>query len=156
MSVKHTRRSLRFECLRDTVDEAKRLNETPHELAGKWDLAKQCQHLSKTLRMSLEGAPLHLPFFIQPIARWILFSSIIKGIPTRLPLKTLPHFLPNESADTQESIDEYEILVEKVMDPNAPLLRKHPIFGRVTCEQWRQFHTWHAAHHFSHLIPTLS
>lgn len=153
MSRKQPRRSLNFDCLRDSVTEAKRLNETSYQLAGKWDLAKQCQHLSKTLRMSIEGAPIQLPFFLQPIARWILFRSIIDGKPTRLPLKTIPQFLPDESSDAQKSIEEYEELVERVMDPNATLLRKHPIFGRVSSEQWRKFHAWHAAHHFSHLIP---
>ena len=64
-----------------------------------------------------------------------------------------PLFRPDGSPDLRQEISEYVSLVRQVMADDAPLLPDHPVFGRTTKDEWRQFHAWHAAHHFSFLIP---
>ncbi len=154
MSRHSARRPLQFDCLRDTVREVHRLHDSDYTMVGNWDLAKACRHLSKTLRMSIEGAPFNLPFFLKPVARWVLFRSVMSGTPTRLPLKTVKQFSPEDAADVEAEVADYEEMVEKIMSDDAPLLEVHPVFGRVSKDQWRTFHAWHAAHHLSFLIPS--
>lgn len=147
------RRPLKFDCLRDSVAEVHRLNESGYVKAGNWDLAQMCQHLSKSARIAIEGAPFSLPSFLKPVARWLLFDTIMKGQRTRLPLITAPQFRPEASPDADQEIAEYESLVNQVMADDADLLPDHPLFGIVTPDYWHQFFTWHAAHHLSYLIP---
>ena len=156
MSEKIERRPLRFERLEDSLAEIHALHKSGYEMAGNWDLSKACQHLMKTLRMSIEGAPFSLPFFLQPVARFILFRTVMEGKPTRLALKTVPQFLPDSTSDVVKDMADYELFVQKVLAEDAPLLPKHPVFGRMTKPQWRKFHAWHAAHHLSFLIPKKS
>jgi hypothetical protein len=68
-------------------------------------------------------------------------------------LKTVPQFQPDDSPDLKQEITEYVALIRQVMADDAPLLPDHPVFGRTAKSEWRQFHAWHAAHHFSFLIP---
>ena len=153
MSKQAARRSLKFDCLRETLAEVDRLNDSGYTMVGNWNLGKACQHLSKTMRMSIEGAPFSLPFFLKPVARKLLFGKIMSGAPTRLPLKTVRQFRPDVLVDTDHEISEYQRLVNQIMDDDASLLSNHPLFGKVTLAQWRTFHAWHSAHHFSFLIP---
>ena len=147
------RRPLQFDCLRDSVTEIRRLNESGYTKAGNWDLGQMCQHLSKTTRIAIEGAPFNLPFFLKPIARWLLSDKIMKGQPTGLPLITVREFQPESNPDAGEAIDEYEALVNQVLDEKTKLLPQHPVFGKFEEHQWKKFFAWHAAHHLSYLIP---
>ena len=156
MKKQASRRPLKFACLHETVTEAQRLNEAGYAMVGNWDLAKACQHLSKTMRMSIEGAPFSLPFFLKPLARQLLFGKIMSGTPTRLPLKTVKEFKPDEHPNVEDELAEYADLVNHIMAEDASLISNHPVFGKVTLDQWRTFHAWHAAHHFSFLIPNES
>ncbi len=153
MSKSVVRRPLEFDCLPDSVAEVHRLNELGYAKAGNWDLAQMCQHLSKSMRIAIEGAPFRLPFFLQPVARWMLYDTVMKGQRTRLPLITAPQFRPDASPDAKSEIAEYETLVNTVMADDVVLLPDHPLFGTVTPEYWHKFFTWHAAHHLSYLIP---
>ncbi|MGI9474152.1 MAG: DUF1569 domain-containing protein [Rubripirellula sp.] len=153
MSKQRSRRALKFDDLPSTVTEVEHLQRVGYSMVGRWNLAKACQHLSKTLRMSIEGSPFQLPSLLQPIARRVLFQTAMRGEPTRLPLKTARQFRPDEAPDASESIAEYATLVERVVSKDAPLLDVHPVFGRISKSEWRSFHAWHAAHHMSFLIP---
>lgn len=150
------RRPLKFDDLRESVSEVHRLNTSGYDKAGNWNLGQACQHLSKTLRMSLEGSSFSLPFFLKPIARWLLFRSVMKGVPTRLSAKAPPQVRPDDNADAEHEVTEYETWVRKVLAEEASLLPDHPVFGRVTADEWRRFHAWHAAHHLSFLLPKTS
>lgn len=153
---KRSRRSLTFESLPETVAEAHRLRDGGYQMVGNWNLGQACSHLTKTLRMSVEGAPFSLPFFMRPIARALVLGKVMKGAPTNLPLKTVKAFEPDGSIDIDAEVSQYEQWVAKIMDPSAPLLEKHPVFGKFSKDKWRTFHAWHAAHHFSYLLPESS
>lgn len=148
-----SRRQLKFPDLNATVAEVHRLQAGPYVQVGKWDLGMACQHLTKTLRMSVTKAPVTLPFFLRPIARKMMFGKIMRGEPTGLPLKTFPSFVPKQDNESERHVTEYEVVVNVVMEPDAALLPVHPIFGTVTKDEWRMFHAWHAAHHLSFLLP---
>ena len=156
MTTNQARRPLRFESLSDSVAEIRRLQECGYERVGNWTLGQACQHLTKTMRMSIEGSDFRLPRLLRPIARWVLFGSVMKGIPTKLPLKTPPSFVPDQASDDDAEIEAYVSWVGNVMADGSTLQPDHPVFGRITAEQWRRFHAWHAAHHLSYLIPAES
>lgn len=153
MGKQSARRTLKFDRLQDSLEEMRSLHESGYDMVGNWDLSKVCQHLTKTLRMSIEGAPFSLPFFLKPITRWILFRSVMEGRPTRLPLKTVRQFLPDDSGMVVKDMADYELYSNKVVADDAPLIANHPVFGRLSQEEWLRFHAWHAAHHLSFLLP---
>src|SRR5439155_25098381 len=51
------RRELRFATLRDVPPDVERLLATRHRTLGRWSLAQICNHLSESIRYSLEGFP---------------------------------------------------------------------------------------------------
>jgi hypothetical protein len=56
-------------------------------------------------------------------------------------------------ADVPEAaIDEFIALARKFESYDGPF-PIHPLFGRLTPEEWRQFNLLHAAHHLGHLVP---
>ena len=154
MSKHDARRPLKFDLLQTSVEEIQELREHGYTMAGNWNLSQICQHLSKTLKISIEGAPFRLPFLLRPFARWLLFDSVMRGRPTRLPLIAPSQFQPDEPENVDQHIANYQELVGKVTAADAQLISDHPVFGRVSLEEWRKFHCWHAAHHLSFLQPT--
>ena len=157
MAKHDARRALKLDCLRDSVTEVRRLQENGYSRVGEWSLSQACQHLSKTLQMSMEGAPFSVPFFLKPVARFLFFRRMMDGKPIRLSVKADPYFLPNEvGSDSEADIAEYEQLVSQVMADETDLIPNHPVFGKVSKDEWRKFHAWHAAHHLSFLVPAES
>src|SRR5689334_11912222 len=51
------RRTLRFATLRDVPPDVERLLAAGHRTLGRWTLAQICNHLSESIRYSLDGFP---------------------------------------------------------------------------------------------------
>jgi len=102
--------------LLDSVADVHDLRDAGYDMAGNWYLGMALEHLTKTMKMSVEGAPFRLPFFMRPIARWILFRTALEGGTTRLPLPTNKHLRPTGDADIDGEIATCEAVVGQVMD----------------------------------------
>ncbi len=146
------RRELRYETLQDVVNEARQLAEQGYERAGEWQLGQVCNHLAGTINMSRDGFPVGLPGPIKRVMRLIFFGRVQRRIPTRLRIPTLPTLRQKESVPEEDGIDRLAAAIERLDEEDAQFVES-PVFGKVTRDQWKQFHLWHCEHHMSFLLP---
>src|SRR5687767_287287 len=52
-----TRRKLRFDSIDAAIDDIDKLHSCGYSRLGSWDLARTCDHLTLSMRMSLDGFP---------------------------------------------------------------------------------------------------
>ncbi len=153
MGKNYNRRPLTFRTLEESLQDIQQLSKREYTKSKNWDLGQICSHLNKTMRMSFDGADFGLPFFVQPFVRQIFMRTVRKGKQYHGAPKAPAQVTPDESVDIEQEIQEYETLVRRLYEDEKEILPKHPIVGKLSPEDWRLFHAWHAAHHLSFLHP---
>jgi hypothetical protein len=143
------RRKLRFDSYDQILGEVERLAPA-HRTLGNWTLAQICGHLADTQQFAVEPG--------QPEIRT---SPLFRATVGRLALRVLLWFgfiperqgdlAPRPPADLDAALRHLRGSIRRIS--TEPMTARHPIFGRLTAEQWRQFHLHHAAHHLSFVIP---
>ncbi len=145
------RRPLRFERLDQVMPEVERLLEG-HSTVGKWSLGQICNHLEMAVRKSVEGyderAPWPVRKLIGPIMRWRLFKT------GRMPegIKLPERFLPKPGLDARDEAERLRSALA-LFATNTGSLAVHPIFDRISREDWERLHRIHCAHHLSFALP---
>lgn len=147
------RLDLRFEDLSDALSDVKQLQSCGYEKTGQWNLAQIVDHLNHALRMTIDGPPFMMPWFLRPLLRVAFMPIIRRGRPTKLRGKAPPPLVPAESPDESEVILEFEKLVTRLLDPKTTFIDVHPVMGKLNREQWLLMQQWHCAHHLSFLVP---
>jgi hypothetical protein len=147
------RRQLDFHDFDAVAAEVERLRRYGYARAGNWDLRQVCEHLTATMRMSLEGfsfqgPPWPLRVLIAPLLRWRFFKT------RRMPAgyKGPEPLMPNPAGDENAAVRTFNEMLARVRDPGASF-HPSPFLGKLTAEQWRQLHLIHAAHHLGFLVP---
>ncbi|MCP4245865.1 MAG: DUF1569 domain-containing protein [bacterium] len=143
------RRTLRFENYDDLLAEIERLA-PDHRTLARWSLAQICHHLADTQDFSIHNPKPGIkttPLYRATVGRFALrvllwFHYIPEGA-GNLPGPDAPG-LPNAIERLQQTVTAVS---------TEPMTAIHPIFGRLTQEQWRRFHLIHAAHHLSFAVP---
>ena len=153
MAKNSNRRPLAFKTLEESLEEIRRLKNSGYEKAGSWNLDQICQHLNKTMRTAFDGAEFGLPGMIRPVVRVIFMRIVKKGKQVNMSATAPPQLVPEESIDLEKEIQEYESLIERYNQGESEIKHRHPIIGKLSADQWKSFHAWHAAHHLSFLIP---
>ena len=147
-------RRLRFDTIDAAIEEIDRLHGCGCACLGTWDLAKTCDHLTATMRMSLDGFPPDtrpvwpLRLFGPTLVKWTVLGlgRMPRGVP-----------LPHPALDTsdpraeQTAISHCVATLREVRD--AKEFHRNPVMGSLSPDQWRRFHLIHAAHHLGLLIP---
>ncbi len=148
----NTKRAILFDNFEDALAEVDHLLVTPYERCGKWDLGQICDHLGDAFEGSMRGYDFAAPWiitklFAKPVLRQVLEKHRIPFTP-RIPKRLVP--LPGK--DPRECAAR---LREKVSEFRAWKidLARHPFFGKLTYDQWRQIHLLHLSHHLSFLVP---
>jgi hypothetical protein len=59
------RRQLEFRSYQEMLDDVHTLAAGPHRKLGNWSLSEVCQHLSKTIHMSIDGAERRFPWYLR-------------------------------------------------------------------------------------------
>lgn len=122
-----------------------------HQTLGNWTLAQICNHLADTQEFSVESG--------EPD---IKTSALYRTTVGRIALGALLWFrwIPERQGDlTPPAAAEFETALSRLQGTirrisSEPMIARHPIFGRLSQGQWRQFHLHHAAHHLGFVIPT--
>jgi hypothetical protein len=120
---------------------------------GNWSLGQMCNHLAWAMRGSIEGrgsfgAPWIVRRTIGPIAFHLIRSG--RWRPKRV---NLPEALaPKSGLDDRAEAEALRATIQYYLAHSEPL-GEHPLFGRLTREQWDAFHCFHAARHLGHAIP---
>ena len=143
------RRSLRFERLGDILEDIER-SAAGHRGLGNWTLPQICHHLADTQEYSVSPGEAEIRttrLYRATIGRFALRMLLWFGyIPEGQGRLNSP-----PGTDLDAATDRLRRTIDRVS--TEPMIARHPIFGRLSQEQWRQFHLHHAAHHLSFVIP---
>lgn len=144
------RRQLHFDSLDDVRRESESLLKFGYERAGRWSLGTMGDHLGRAMLYSCEGFPTLWPRPIQ----WCLRRLTLNGILAR---ETMRMRIPapisvNWQATDQEGVDCLLKGIDCFQQHSCPM-SPHILLGKMSREQWIQFHLWHCEHHFSFLLP---
>lgn len=120
---------------------------------GNWDLGQACDHLQKTITLSLmEDVPFKLPLLIRILGPLVIKKRLFKTrqMPEKKPAP--PQLVPKEGSDATRSLKRLRSGIERIRKHEGSF-PKHPFLGKLTNEEWVQFQLIHAAHHLSFQIP---
>ncbi len=147
------RRKLTFSTMADILEDIEYLDSgDPPQATGNWTSAQIVQHVAKVIGYSIDGFPVQKgPLLLRMVLRVMKHRVLTKPMQPGI---MFPHrfgFLAPDSAVTwDEAVDTLRRNIGRVASDQM----KHPspILGKLTSEQWVQFHCRHAQMHFSFLV----
>jgi len=146
------RRNLDFRDFHAVAEDVKHLNEVGHGQIGEWDLSLTCEHLANNMEYSISGFPYKRPWLLRkllgPLLKWRLFR--IRQIKGSLPRPALMQ--PRSVGDQRRAVDSFLQLLERTKNHTGGF-SLHPLFDRLSDEEWLQFHLIYCSHNLSFLIP---
>ena len=147
------RRNLHFESLDEIVADAQKLVNSPTtKMLGNWPLERILSHLAMALNRSVDGFNAKASIFIRLIGPFIKGGILRKGMPAgrMLPKEVVVSFYP-EVPSPQDALQNLALAVERV--GKEKMTAAHPVFGKMTHEEWRQLHLRHSELHLSFALP---
>jgi hypothetical protein len=155
VDTKHARgrRTLRFTTLDAMLADAERLVASPNtKMLGNWPLGQLLTHLTLAMNSSIDGISARAPWFIRmlgPVIKWrVLSHGMSAGF--KLPKQVEADSFP-AAASSRDALEEFRSAVGRVQREKMTAI--HPVMGRVTHEEWMQFHLRHAEMHLSFAVP---
>ena len=112
-------------------------------------------HLAATMEIGLDGAPFKAPWFIRLIAKPV-FKRTSRGFTRpmpagyQLPSYAAQHLIPDDTA-LEEAFARLRHAVERWSQ--EPQRHPHPVFGKLTEEEWVRLQLRHAEMHMSFVLP---
>ncbi len=144
------RRVLHFSHLPQILAEARRLASS-HRTLGRWSLAQICRHLADTIHGSIDGFDLRR----HRLKRFFFHSLLLAyayrwGIPKAYTVD--PKLNPPEGLRLDVQIEALARAIQRYRD-HTGLLQAHPLFGRLSRNEWDRMHCFHGAHHLGFVLP---
>jgi hypothetical protein len=147
------RRDVHYESLSDFLVDAERQAAGDAHCLGNWSLAQIFDHLSRSLRVAVDGTDARFPGparLLLHLIRKRFFSRPMKpGF--HVPEKLERVLRPGDGLVTERSLQELRAAVSRF--ETAAELTVHPAFGRLTREEWLQLTLRHAELHMSFVVP---
>jgi hypothetical protein len=145
------RRTLTFARLDEIMPEVDRLL-AGHTTVGNWSLGQISNHLSISIRTSVEGSLSRAPWIIRATIGPLIKRRILATGKIKEGIKTLEAFIPKPGLDARAEAEALRATIAYYLahpDPRAI----HPFFGAMRPEEWDRMHCIHAAHHLRFAIP---
>ena len=143
------RRNLRFQNFDEMLQDARQLAGSANtKMLGNWSLSQIFEHLSIALVGSIDGVPSIARFPIRIVAPLMVNYFIRHGMPTGFKLrKEVESRVFPDGKKLEDSLDRLHAAVARVNSES--MNQRHPVFGKLSQEQWRQIHLRHAELHLS-------
>lgn len=143
------RRQLRFASLEEVVADAERLVAAGNaKTVGNWSLDRLLMHLAVAIDGSIDGVPgqaNRLLRIVGPLVKaWVFRRGLSPGV--RLPVKLEAIAFP-PGASAAEALGRLRVAIERTKSQR--MTARHPVFGKLTHEEWNLFHLRHAELHLS-------
>jgi Protein of unknown function (DUF1569) len=149
------RRRLRLATIDRAIEEIDRLHSCGYERVGTWDVARTCDHLALTMRMSLDGCPPDMrPFWPLRILGPTVVKWTVLGLGWMARGAPVPHSSLSIADPRAEQIAVSHCIAtfREVRDFDGEY-HPNPVMGKLSPNHWRRFHLVHAAHHLRFLLP---
>ena len=146
------RRQLTFRSFEDVVADAEMLVAAPRtKVLGNWPLPQLLMHLATAMNRSLDGITARAPWFMRLIGPFLKRRILEKGMSPgfKLPKDREAYAFP-EAASAQEALETLRKAVSRVQSEKMTV--RHPVFGKITHEEWARFHLRHAELHLSFAV----
>jgi hypothetical protein len=156
-TAKASRRRLRFASVDHAIAEADRLVAAAAAnrltLAGNWTLGQILNHLAAWAEFAYTGVPLKIPFIVRLLARPLRGRILRKGFSAG---RNIPNVkggtLATDDLPLPKALQRFQIAYLRLKSESPPL--PHPIFGRMTGQQWIALNLRRAELHMSFANPT--
>jgi Protein of unknown function (DUF1569) len=122
-----------------------------HTTVGRWTLGAICDHLAKSINLSLDFPPAEAPpTREQGVIRRLFFraAAFPEGRGFAHPAQN-----PDPDADLGTASEALRHALGRLVSHNAPFAA-HPVLGPMTRDEWLRFHARHCCHHLSFAVPT--
>jgi hypothetical protein len=141
---------LRFETLDAILADAEALGAVERRALGNWTLGQVCFHLAQPMDYCIDGFPFRFSWPLRLAGRMLRRKYLTQGFPTGVKLAgpaavLIPtDVLPNAGlAELRRAIGRLKRESHRVPSP---------LLGRLSREQWDQFHLRHAELHLSFIL----
>jgi hypothetical protein len=148
------RRSLQFRSLEEVVADAEMLVASPQvKTLGNWSLGQLLAHLGGAINVSIDGISVKVSWYRRLMGMFLKGRVINKGMPAgiQLPKEREPIAFP-KGVTAEEGLERLRKAVAR--SQRERMTARHPVFGKLTHEEWNQLHLRHAELHLSFAIPT--
>jgi hypothetical protein len=147
------RRQLHFTSLEAMLADAERMVMAPNtKTLGNWPLEQLLTHLTLAMNSSIDGISARAPWFIRllgpAIKRRVLTRGMSPGF--KLPKQVESRFFP-AATSAGDALEEFRSAVGRVRQEKMTAI--HPVFGRITHDEWLRLHLRHAEMHLSFAVP---
>ncbi len=144
------RRTLELHSYDELLADVRMLADTPHRQLGNWSLGEVCQHLAKTMDVSLDGSQARAPWALRLVGPFIKKRFLSRPMPAGFTAPPAFGLLPDPAA-AAEGVAALEKAIERLRQTSER--KPHLVFGRMTPEEWDRLHMRHGALHLSFLVP---
>ena len=143
------RRPLVFDSIEAVIPDVDRLI-SGHTVVGIWSLGAICDHLAKTINLSMDAPSSDAPATReQNVIRRLFFRAAV--FPEGQEFAN-PALAPDPNADLPTAAAALRSAVDRLVAYESRFAT-HPVLGPMTRDEWLRFHVRHAAHHLSFAIP---
>ncbi len=145
------RRQLHFETYQDVLDDVHRLAGGPCRQLGNWSLSEVCQHLTKTMHTSIDGAPGKFPWYLRMIGPLLKKRFLTRPMPAGFMAPPSARTLMPGDEETSVAVADLEKASARMHETSQR--KPHPVLGKMSREDWDQLHMRHGELHLSFLVP---
>lgn len=145
------RRDLRLKSFDEAIAEIERLRDGAYTPRGRWSLSQVCDHLTKTMRVGLDGHEPRMPWVVRKVfgvvIRWMLrrgrmFSgAVAPGI-----------LQPTAPAEDPATIELCLATLAECRDRRDPI-PPYLLCDGLSLDDWKRLMVIHAQHHLGFLEP---
>lgn len=145
------RRNIKLNTFEDLLDELGKIERAKEiKTFGVWSVYQILEHMSENLYGSLHGFPKHQPRIVRMTIGKFMLRKILKsgfmrsGYPNPNTPKT------REEGDILSSLQKLRSIIEEFRSHQGTFAM-HPVFDKLTGEEWSSLHLIHFSLHLSHL-----
>ena len=147
------RRRLRFASFDDILRDVEQLAAAANvRMLGNWPFDRLLNHLAIAVHGSIDGIHEEIPGFLRYIGPLLKHWTLRRGFPSgfRPPQKFEQAVFP-VGPTGEEAVRQLQAALARTL--REPMTAAHPVFRRLTHQQWTQFHLRHAELHLSFAVP---
>lgn len=142
----------RFTSLDEVLVACHALAERPTRQLGNWTLGQICQHLGTAMELCTSADRLFpVPLYLRIVGPLLRKRVLARGLPRGFQLPPEGERLLPPRVSMDEGLVTLAVGIAALEKSSRRV--PHPVFGKMTVEQWNLFHLRHAEMHLSFIVP---